>query len=71
MLQGYLCALNPLDSISDKQNLSANNGETNISSSFFNVVRGKSYSSCILDYLVLTSKAKAGSAHGRNISKEG
>lgn len=64
MLQGYLCALNLLDFTSDKQNLSANNHGTNISSSFFNVVQGKSYSSSVLDYLVLTSKAKAGSPMG-------
>lgn len=64
MLQGYLCALNPLDFVSDKQKLSAHNCETNISSSFFNVVQGKSYFSCILDYLVLASKAKAGSPPG-------
>lgn len=70
-LQGYFCALNPLDVASDKQNFSANNCETNISSSFSNVVQGKSSFSCVLDYLVLTSKAKAGSAPGWNISQEG
>lgn len=70
-LQGYLCALNPLDFASNKQNHSANNCETNISSSFSNVLQGSSYFSSILDYLVLTSKAKAGSAHGWNICQEG